>query len=92
MRKPGEGRGGGCLVSNLRPTLRPHGLQPAMLLCLWDFPGKNTEVGCYFLLHGSFLTQGSKPMSPVLADRFFTTEPPGKPGEVGRGQIGRASY
>ena len=24
----------------------------ASLLCLWDFPGKNTGVGCYFLLHG----------------------------------------
>jgi len=25
------------------PTvLRPHGLQPTRLLCLWDSPGKNT--------------------------------------------------
>ena len=23
---------------------------PARLLCLWDFPDKNTDVGCYFLL------------------------------------------
>ena len=28
--------------------------------CPWDFPGKNTGVGCYFLLQGIFLTQGSK--------------------------------
>ena len=28
-------------------------------LCPWDFPGKNTGVGCYFLLQGIFLTQGS---------------------------------
>ena len=63
MRKPGEARRGGgcCSVSKLCLTLRPHGLQPTMLLCLWDFPGKNTEVGCYFLPHGIFLTQGSKP-------------------------------
>ena len=27
------------------------------LLCLWDFPGKNTGVGCHFLLQGIFLTQ-----------------------------------
>ena len=27
----------------------------------WDFPGKNTGVGCHFLLHGIFLTQGSNP-------------------------------
>ena len=29
------------------------------LLCPWDFPGKNTGVGCHFLLHGIFSTQGS---------------------------------
>ena len=29
------------------------------LLCPWDFPGKNTGVGCHFLLQGIFLTQGS---------------------------------
>ena len=32
---------------------------PASLLCPWDFPGKNTRVGCHFLLQGIFLTQGS---------------------------------
>ena len=30
-----------------------------MLLHPWDFPGKNTGVGCHFLLQGIFLTQGS---------------------------------
>ena len=30
--------------------------QPNKLLGLWDFPGKNTEVGCLFLLQGIFLT------------------------------------
>ena len=24
---------------------------PARLLCLWDFPSKNTGMGCHFLLH-----------------------------------------
>ena len=33
--------------------LWPHGLQPIRLLCPWDFPGKNTGVGCHFLLQGS---------------------------------------
>ena len=37
-----------------------YGLQPARLLCPWDFPGKNTEVGCHFLLQGNFPTQGLK--------------------------------
>ena len=40
-------------------SLRPCGLYPARLLHLWDFPGKNTGVGCHFLLHGIFPTEGS---------------------------------
>ena len=40
-------------------SLWPYGLQPARLLCPWNFPGKNTGVGCHFLLPGIFLTQGS---------------------------------
>ena len=32
------------------PTLRSHGLQPTRLLRPWDSPGKNTGVGCHFLL------------------------------------------
>ena len=40
-------------------SLRQHGLQHARLLCLWDFPGKDTGVGYHFLLQGIFLTQGS---------------------------------
>ena len=31
------------------------------LLCPWDFPGKQTGVGCHALLQGFFLTQGSNP-------------------------------
>ena len=31
-------------------SLRPHGLQPTRLLGPWDYPGKNTGVGCHFLL------------------------------------------
>ena len=31
------------------------------LLCQGDFPGKNTGVGCHFLLQGIFLTQGLNP-------------------------------
>ena len=37
--------------------LQPQGLKPARLLCSWDFPGKNTGVGCHFLLQAIFLTQ-----------------------------------
>ena len=31
-------------------SVRPHGLQPTRLLCPWDSLGKNTGVGCHFLL------------------------------------------
>ena len=51
-------------------SLQPHGLEPAGLLHPWDFPGKNTGVGCHFLLQGFSLTQRG---SPALAHRFFTT-------------------
>ena len=40
-----------CLV--VSDSLRPFGL------CPWGFPGKNTRVGCHFLLQGIFPTQGS---------------------------------
>ena len=40
-------------------SLRPHGLQPARLLCSWISPGKNTGVGGNFLLQEIFLTQES---------------------------------
>ena len=32
---------------------------PTRLLCPWNFPGKNTRVGCHFLLQGIFQTQQS---------------------------------
>ena len=47
--------------SVMSDSLWPHGLQPARLLCLWNFPGKNTGVGCHFLLQGIFPTQGLNP-------------------------------
>ena len=46
-------------LSVLSNSLQPHRLQLARLLCLWDSLGKNTGVGCHFLLQGIFLTQGS---------------------------------
>ena len=38
---------------------------PARLLCPWDFPGKNTGVGCHSLLQGIFQTPRIEPASPV---------------------------
>ena len=39
------------VISVVSDSLWPHGLQPAKLLCPCDSPGKNTGVGCHFLLH-----------------------------------------
>ena len=30
-------------------SVQPHGRQPTRLPRSWDFPGKNTGVGCHFL-------------------------------------------
>ena len=40
----------------LDPTV--HGMQPARLLCQWNFPGKNTRVGYHILLQEIFPTKG----------------------------------
>ena len=51
-----------CVSRSVVPdSLWPHGLQPTKLLCPWDFPGKDTGVGCHFLLQGIFPTRGSNP-------------------------------
>ena len=50
------------------------------------FSGKNTGVGCHFLLQGNLLDPGIKPASPwspAMTGGFFffflTRKPPGKP-------------
>ena len=44
----------GISCSVVSDFLQPHGLQPTRLLCLLDFPGKNTGAGSHFLLQGVF--------------------------------------
>ena len=47
MHESEKWKGSRSVVSD---SSRPHGLQPTRLLCTWDSPGKNTGVGCHFLL------------------------------------------
>ena len=55
------------LFAKLCWTLWPHKLLPTRLLCPWDFPGKNTGVGCHFLLFArGLLDPGTKPLSLTL--------------------------
>ena len=74
--------GSACMRALLRrPSSDPHGPHPARLLCPWGSPGKNTAVGCHFLLQGNLPDPGiqpESPVSPVLAGRFLTAEPTGK--------------
>ena len=59
-------------------ALRPHGLQPARLLCPGDSPGKDTGVGCQALLQG-LPHPGMEPRSPALQADSLPSEPPGMP-------------
>ena len=71
-----------CLLSRVWLFATSMDYSPWNSICPWNFPGKNTEVGCHFLLQGLFPTEGSAPRSlasPALAGRFFTMMPPGKP-------------
>ena len=66
------------LASKSCPTLLwPQGLWPTRLLYTWDFPGKNTGVGYYFLLP----KQGLNPHL-LCCSIFFTAEPPGWPSSI----------
>ena len=60
----------------------PRRQQPTRLFCPWDSPGKNTGVGCHFLLQEIFPTQELNPGLPhcrqTQADAL-TSEPPGSP-------------
>ena len=64
-----------CPVCSATPSLRPRGLQPARLLCLWEFPGKNTGMGCPFLLRG-YSRPGDR--TRVSAVFCITAAPPGR--------------
>ena len=65
-----------CACSVMTNSLPPRGLEPAP--CPWDFPGKNTRVGCHFLLQGISPTLESNPCF-LYWQAAFTTEPPDKP-------------
>ena len=70
------------------------GLRPVGFPCPQTSPGKNTQVGCQFLLQGNFPAQGSNPhllhrqadslptrdqtWAPDWECRVFAREPPGK--------------
>ena len=54
-------------------SLGPHAPQLYRLLYAWEFRGKNTAVGCHFLLQGIFPTQGlnKKYPNPLAEDGLW---------------------
>ena len=70
------------LTCMLSCSVQPYGLQPAKLLCPWDFPGRKYWSGLPFPPPADLPDPGIKPtspVSPIFADWFFTPGPPGKP-------------
>ena len=67
------------MLGHVRLFATPKTVAPR-LHCPWDFPGKNTRVGCHFLLQGS-LTQGSNPRLSLLPRQAGSLPPAslGKP-------------
>ena len=59
-------------------SVPPHGLYPDGILCPWNFPGKNTGMGCHVLLQGIFLTQG---LNQSLLHWQVSSSPPAPPGK-----------
>ena len=59
-------------------SLRPHGLEPTRLLCLWGFSRKEYWSGlpCPPLLQGIFPTQGLNPDLPAWQVDSSLSEPP----------------
>ena len=76
----GRAEPGGGVCSAVSCSWRPRGPQPIMLLCPRGSPGKNTRVGCHFLLRGSPWPRDQTHIScgSCTAGRFFTAEPQGK--------------
>ena len=62
------------------PTLcNLHGLEPARLLCPWDFPGKSAGAGCHFLLQEIFPTQRLNPDLPHCRQMLYHLSHQGSP-------------
>ena len=94
-----------CLRSVAQSCLTlcdPHDLKPSRLLSPWNSPGKDTGVGCSFLLQGIFLTQGlNQHLLPRQVDssrgkpqRRFTggnIQPPWAAGLVRRAPQGKSN-
>ena len=64
-----------AVASVVSDSVRPHRRQPIRLPRPWDSPGKNTGVGCHFLLHmiwlQSLIAQVTKKLAHLLNETYF---------------------
>ena len=58
-------------------SVRPHRWQPTRLPCPWDSPGKNTGVGCHFLLQCMKVKSESEvaQLCPTFSDPMDSSPP-----------------
>ena len=63
-------------VCSVTPNSATSGKQPTMLLCPWNFPGKEYWSGLPCPTQGNLPDPGIKPVSPALPGRFSITVPP----------------
>ena len=63
--------------SVMSDSVRPHRQQPTRLLRPWDSPGKNTGVGCHFLLQCMKVKSESEAAQscPILHDPMDCSPP-----------------
>ena len=79
--------GSSSKIRHYAATAAAKSLQSCLTLCdpidgslsgSWDSPGQEYWSGLPFPPPGDFPDPGFESESPALADRFFTTKPPGK--------------
>jgi len=66
-----------CVASVVSDSVRPHRRQPTRLPHPWDSPGKNTGVGCHFLLQCMKVKSESEvaQLCPTLSDPMVCGPP-----------------
>ena len=69
------------------PTLWPHGLKPARLLCPWGFSRQEYWSGLLCPPPGDLANPGIKPRFPTLQTDSLPCDPPRKPKNTGVGSL-----
>ena len=68
-----------CLVTQLYPTLQPHGLVACQAPLSMGFSRQEHWSGLPFPSPGDLPNPGNEPRPPTLPTNFLLYEPPGKP-------------